>query len=285
MPLSKLIQEHGPLDLAAPVGWATLSLGAIYAIVLLSVLPQRPRITWLMPLVFFALALRVRNAPLFAITAAVALPDMLPHSRLANWLKRRGWFSIPSETPANYKGCHAHTCPGHDAATPGNIVVFFKKLLLPLSLVCIVLFIQSSKIPMPVLGSGWVRFDPADWPVELLPELQKINEKASVSAGRIFNDLRFGGFLIFHAPKLRIFVDDRCPLYGGEFLLAYDSARRVDPQQIDLWQGRYKFGYALVEAGGPFDGYLRHSGRWTLLGRSAAAALYRFNMGFSDNID
>ena len=97
MPLPKLIQEHGPLDLASPIGCATLTLGVIYAIILLSALPQRLRITWLLPLVFFALALRVRNAPLFAITAALALPDMLPHSRLANWLIRRGWFSIPPE--------------------------------------------------------------------------------------------------------------------------------------------------------------------------------------------
>ena len=275
MPLPELIQEHGPLDLTSPMGCAISTLGVIYATILLSALPQRLRITWLLPLVFFALALRVRNTPLFAITAALALPDMLPYSRLANWLIRRGWFSIPPETPA---GCHAHACRGHDTAPSHNIFAIFKIIIFPLSLVCIVLFFQSSKIPLPIFGSGWARFDPADWPVELLPELRKINEKASASSQRIFNDLKFGGFLIYHAPNLKIFVDDRCSLYGGKFLLAYDSARRDDPRQIDPWQGRYQFDYALVEAGAPFDAYLGQSGRWTLLGRSAAAALYQFHL-------
>jgi len=77
---------------------------------------------------------------------------------------------------------------------------------------------------------------------------------------------------------LKIFVDDRCSLYGSEFLFAYDTARRDDPRQIDSWQSRCQFDYALVEAGAPFDAYLRQSGRWTLLGRSAAAALYQFHL-------
>jgi hypothetical protein len=282
MPLPMLIQEHGPLELTSAIGCATLTLGLIYAIVLLTAWPQHLRITWLLPLVFLALAVRVRNAPLFAITAALALPDMLPYSRLSKWLQRRKWFSIPSEISS---GCHVHACRGHDTAPPHNTFAIFKKVFFPLSLVCIVLFLQSSKIPLPIFGSGWARFDPAEWPVELLPELRKINEKAPTSNLRIFNDLKFGGFLIYHTPNLKIFVDDRCSLYGGEFLLAYDSARRDDPGQIDPWQDRYQFEYALVEAGAPFDAYLRQSGRWILLGRSAAAALYQFHLGIPKNMN
>ncbi len=74
-----------------------------------------------------------------------------------------------------------------------------------MSLVCIVLFFQSSNIPLPIFGSGWARFDPAYWPMELLPELRKINEKASASNQRIFNDLKFGGFLIYHTPNIEDF--------------------------------------------------------------------------------
>jgi hypothetical protein len=286
MPLPRLIQEHGPLDLTSAIGCATLTLGLIYAIVLLTAWPQHLRITWLLPLVFIALAVRVRNTPLFAITAALALPDMLPYSRLATWLQLRKWLSIPSETPAVHNaGCHAHACRGHDTAPPHDTFAIFKKVFFPLSLVSIVLFFQSSKIPLPIFGSGWARFDPAEWPVELLPELQKINEKPSTSNLRIFNDLKFGGFLIYHTPNLKIFVDDRCSLYGSEFLLAYDSARRDDPGRIDLWHGRYQFEYALVEAGAPFDAYLRQSDRWILLGRSAAAALYQFHLGIPNNMN
>jgi hypothetical protein len=265
MPLSKVIQEHGPLDLAAPIGLATLTLGLIYAIVLLSTLPQRPRITWLMPLVFFALSVRVRNTPLFALTAVLSLPDMLPYSRLADWLKRRNWLSVFSTMPS--PGAHTRRIP-----------CFFTNSLLPMALVALVLTLQTTDISMPILGKGWVRFDSATWPVELLPELKKINGQASPTDRRIFNDLRFGGYLIYHTPDLKIFIDDRCSLYGSKFLLAYDAARRNDPKQIDLWQQQCHFRYALVEAGGPFDRHLRKSAHWTMLGQSAAATLFQFNL-------
>ncbi len=147
------------------------------------------------------------------------------------------------------------------------------------------LCLQSGGIALPIFGSGWARFDSAHWPLDLLPELEKINQQAAPSDQRIFNDLRFGGFLIYHTPRLKIFIDDRCPLYGSEFLWAYDHARRYDPQQIDCWQRQYQFRYALVQAGSPFDRYLQQSEQWFLLGRSAAASLYQFGLGFSGNGD
>ena len=280
MPLSKLIQEHGPLDLIAPEGWATVSLGLIYAIVLFSTLPQRIRITWLLPLVFFALSLRVRNAPLFALTAALALPDMLPHSRLLNWLVRRKWFSAAPSMPITMQGATA-SLPGSEFSLSPHtrrIPHFFSYSILPLVLVAVVLTLQTLNISFPILGKGWARFDPAEWPVELHSELQKINDKTTLSDRQIFNDLHFGGFLIYYTPNLKIFIDDRCPLYGSNFLLAYDAARNNNPQQIDLWQNQYHFRYALVQAGGPFDRHLQQSGHWTMLGRSAAATLFRFDL-------
>jgi hypothetical protein len=285
MPLSKVIQEHGPLELATPIGMATLTLGLIYAIVLLSTLPKRLRITWLLPLVLFALSLRVRNTPLFALTAVLILPDMLPYSHLADWLKRRKWLSV-GECP-NFRVSENGTAPfsatvASTMPIPGThtwiIPKFFTYSLLPLALVALVLTLQTANISLPILGKGWARFDPAIWPVELLPELQKINDQASPPDRRIFNDLQFGGFLIYQTPNLKIFIDDRCSLYGGNFLLDYDAARRNDPQQIDRWQQQYHFRYALVEVGGPFDRLLQQSGHWTLLGRSATATLFRFDL-------
>ena len=82
-----------------PIGWATVLLALGYLAVLVSVLPERSRIVWLVPLVWFVLALgRVRNAPLFGVTAAIALADMLPHSRVGTWLKRREMLAIKRAT-------------------------------------------------------------------------------------------------------------------------------------------------------------------------------------------
>jgi hypothetical protein len=283
MPLPKLIQEHGPLTLTSAVGLATLSIAVIYAIVLLSSAPKRLRITWLVPLVFFALALRVRNAPLFAITAVLSLPDMLPYSSLAPWLCRREWLvklTCNSKCDTESERCKDHRC-----ASNSSIRRFFNAIIMKcpiffcVALIAVVFIIQTAGISMPVVGRGWAGFDPAHWPVDLLPDLHKINENSSPTEQRIFNDLKFGGFLIYHTPKMKIFIDDRCSLYGTEFLEQYDSARRENPRQIDLWQSRYRFQYALVETDSPFDSYMQGNNRWKLLRRSPPAALYQYHLG------
>jgi hypothetical protein len=151
---------------------------------------------------------------------------------------------------------------------------------LPLVAVAAAMLLQVAGVWAPLVGRGWAQFDSSRWPVGLLPQLEEIN-RSRTEGDRIFNDLNLGGFLIYHAPRLRVFIDDRCSLYGADFLLAYDRARREDPGQIDRWQQQYGFGYALVETGGRFDGYLAGEAAWALLARTPAAALYQRRMGVS----
>ena len=104
----------------------------------------------------------------------------------------------------------------------------------------------------------------------LAAEARRRSTAPIATATRIFNDLNFGGFLIYHAPRLRVFVDDRCSLYGGEFLGAYDRARREDPAQIDRWQRTVRLPLRLGrdrQAVRPLPG--RNQAHWELLGRHA----------------
>jgi hypothetical protein len=275
MPLPRLIEEHAPIDWREPVGWATAALGVGYAAVLLSTLPGRPRVVWLLPLVWLVLSFaRVRIAALFAVTAVIAIGDMLPHSRFGGWLLA-GQASLAAKTPLT----------GDDACPAGAPAQGRRGwLILPLAVVATALAIQAFGLRVPVVGRGWARFDETRWPVALLPDLGAIAAAADSPAGvPIFNDMLFGGFLIYHQqddrfaeqPRLRVFVDDRCPLYGTDFLLAYIRASRDDPAQIERWQRQYGFRHALVESGGRFDKYLSAAPGWSLLRRCAAAALYR----------
>ncbi len=159
----------------------------------------------------------------------------------------------------------------------------WRAAILPLVVVAAAAVLQMAGVRVPVVGRGWARFDPARWPVELLPKLSEIDRSAAEGTP-IFNDLNFGGFLIYHAPRLRVFVDDRCSLYGADFLQAYDRARREEPAQIDRWQRQYGFAYALVETGGEFDRYLSAAMAWTPLGRTPAATLYERRMGVPPSI-
>jgi hypothetical protein len=97
--------------------------------------------------------------------------------------------------------------------------------------------------------------------------------------------MNFGGFLIFHTPRLRVFVDDRCALYGGEFLQAYDHARREEPSRLDRWQEQYSFRYALVETGTPFARYLDDAPQWAIIRRTPVATLYQHELGLLPSKD
>jgi hypothetical protein len=92
------IMEHAPL-LKDQDGLIVTAFGVFYVTALIGTFPQRPRVTWLIPLVWFALAWsRVRHAPLFAVTATIALADFLPQVRWVKWLGKRGWDTFKIES-------------------------------------------------------------------------------------------------------------------------------------------------------------------------------------------
>jgi hypothetical protein len=259
--IPQLIQEHAPLDLRGLDGWLILLLGLIYAGALASVRPWEPRVTWLLPLAWLYETLtRVRHAPLFGIAAALALAELLPYTRLAAWLARPGrdWFRLPlgDRLPERRLGW-----------TPA---------ILPLTVVLMAAALQGAGVRAPILGRGWVQLDPKHWPTELLPVLRQA-ESAHPEGARIFNDYLFGGFLIYYTPGLKVFIDDRCELYGDAWLASFSEAMRQDPGRIDRWLKAYDFQYALVVSGSAFDRHLGKAPEWAMVTRTGVATFYRRN--------
>ena len=144
-------------------------------------------------------------------------------------------------------------------------------------LIAAVLAIQASGVVVPVVGHGWAKLDPKLWPVELAPQLKKVADD-NPEGTPIFNDLNFGGYLVYHAPRMRIFIDDRCALYGGQMLAEYENARLSEPEQLEAWRRQYNFRHALVAAGGHFDKHLTDSKAWHPLGRTPSAAFYQYDI-------
>jgi hypothetical protein len=261
--LGDIIQEHARLDLAKPEGVVVVLLGLAYLAVLAGARPRDVRVTWLLPLVWAYFAWdRVRHAPLFGVAAVLAVAEIFPYTRWAEALVRRNSdLFIPRKMTA--AGAR------HPVLGPS---------LLPLALVLAALALQVRAVPLPVLGRGWAQFDVAIWPVELAGPLRQLP-----AGTRVFNELNFGGFLIYHAPQTRIFIDDRCELYGDEFLQEYDRVARREPGQVERWQQGFGFTAALTQRGSVLDAYFRapDSG-WQVAAESQAATLFRRDLSPPD---
>src|SRR5262249_36747424 len=222
--LPRLIDEHAPLLQAGWAGAAVVLFGVIYLAALLGVLPIRLRVTWLVPLLWLALSFtRIRHGPLFAITAVIALADVFPHIRWVAWLARKGSVMCRLRPPA----------PGDSRSR-----LDLAPAVLPCIIVSATLLAQATGLSFATSGQEWVRLDPRSCPMELLPELRQVQSREPTGTP-IFNEMLFGGFLIYYTPGFRVFIDDRCELYGDDDLMAYAVALRDDPSPFRRWGEEY----------------------------------------------
>jgi len=294
MPLTGLIVEHRALNIATPVGFVTASLGLAYLVLLVDTFRHRGwqhvRATWLLPVVWMLLAWsRVRHGPLFAAVGAIALAELLPYSRLAAWLAQFELFTPPSSETSRARNATTNQSPEPDNRTTVFKTAAWRAGVIPVCLIAFALTLQHLRVPVPVVGANWARIDEARWPVALLPELKELEAEAiarrdvALAAGlpvtavplRLFNALDYGGFLIYYTPCLKTFIDDRCELYGTEFLSRYVEAEQGRGHWLYNWDRQYGFDAALVHAGSPLDRYLAHAPGWQLVRRAGSGALYR----------
>jgi hypothetical protein len=256
MHLPGYIMEHARLDPTHLHGIIVLLAGAAYAAALAATWPHFPRVTWLLPLVWLLQAcLRIRNSPLFAIAALLALADFLPYLRCAPWLARRTDLYGPQPE-------------GQEPARLG-----WRPLVLPAAAVGLALLLQVSGARVPVVGAGWARLDPAIWPVDLVPQLRALESPGGTP---VYNEFIDGGFLIYHTPGLRVFNDDRCELYGEPWQREQLGIVYGRPEEMETLVRAYPFRHALVRNNQPLQEYLEASRDWEVLGRGRIATLYRY---------
>lgn len=272
--LPDLIVEHAPIDPRSPAGMMILLFGGVYVFVLVGVFPSRPRVTWLLPLVWFYLGCtRIRHAPLFAATAALAIADMLPATRWARWLARPGsdLFVYPTKQSAPSAGFQLAPFVLPTAA----VVVAFLLLIFRIPAKTI----QVGPVEIATPGHGCAKLDPDYWPMELLPELKEYQFSRS-DGTPIFNEYLFGGFLEYFTPGYRVFVDDRCELYGDRWLHDYVQVERGTKdarQAFQYWEEKYPpFDFALTRTGSAFDEHFRTSG-WHVIKKTDTASFYKRN--------
>jgi hypothetical protein len=256
--LTQIIKEHRPLDVIEPYAWPVLGLAAIYIFVLSGVKPRDVRVTWLLPLVWlFQSFERCRHVALFVVVTLIAIAAMWQSTRWALWLaKNRPDFYEPDAPPIQRP--------------------WWANVWLPALLVIASFALEIARVPLPVVGAGWARHSANHWPVEVLDVL-KSNEPKPGEPNHLFNDYVDGGFVIYHAPGYRVFVDDRCEVFGGPWLVDFVKAAQKDTATaMQNWQARYgPFHFALTRTGTGFDDYFQTAPEWECVKRGEKAAFYR----------
>ncbi len=254
--LPLIMVEHAPLQPTAPEGIMILVLGLGYAVACFKVRRAGLRVTWLIPLVWFILGLsRIRHGPLFAITAAIALADILP--------------MVFSKGVSLSRGMAA-AVGGHVASrarTPRS-----PWLLVPILTIVAIFTLQSLRIELPLIGSNWARLSAENWPVAATEVLRE-ELKSPTANGRVFNALNFGGYLIYKLPDAKIYIDDRCELYGESGLSDYLNLMR-NPARFDEVARQYDIRAAIIRSKSRLADHLVKSPEWTERHRDDLAAAF-----------
>ena len=253
--LREIIQEHSAMKLSEPTSWPFLGFAAGYLAILFGVPIREWRVAWILPVVWFVLALdRVRHAPLFSVVALAALPSLWPQTRWAKWLH--------TKRPDVYQPA------GEVLAKAGWW------MLLPIAMVVGAAGLQLAKVEVPLVGANWARHDPRHWPVELLPAMQRLEPHDGHY--RIFNGYIDGGFIIYHVPGYKVFVDDRCEVFGGAWLKDFVNAEANPAAALAKWEPEFgPFHFALVRTDTAYEPHFANAADWECVQRSGTAAFYR----------
>lgn len=257
--LKQVVNEHKPLNVTQAADQVIVGFAVLYLFLLAGTLPGKPRVSWLIPLVWLALTFKgIRQGPLFVITGTVAIADLWPHTIWCRLLKKYG-DTLVQDPPAQPATATAFALPGLAVLASLGLIV--------------------AGITVPVVGRGWARFDPAFVPLEFTDTLRDYVRDRGPGA-RIYNDANLGGYLIYHVPELKIFMDDRFELYRDDWTRDYVDTIWYNPQRFDRWAEEYQFDRALVVTNEkeppPLDVYLSRPGSgWTEIGRTKCAVLYR----------
>jgi hypothetical protein len=260
--IKETIQEHASLwtlighdaSSAVLIIANLLAFGLFYLALIFGTKKSELRITWLVPLVWLGLFLSSnRNGPLFSVVSLIAIADLYPQTGWVNALSAKG--------SATFRLWDIR----------GLFLRRSSRMAIMTMIVAGTVFIYSMAVK-PALESGrWVTLDRGHWPIDHLDQLVQY-EKERGPGAPIFNDMLYGGFLIFHTPGLRVFIDDRWELYGDDFMRRYNSA---GPDEFKEWESRYQFEIALVNPQSDFNGYLNSEENWKMIAASKSAVLYR----------
>ena len=237
--LGRYIQEWQPPDFSQSHTWGFILL---LALVLTAICLSKRRFDWTEWILFGGSAamglLAARNLALFAI---VAVPVAADH--LDDILQRRKWV-----------------IPSRDIETPKRVVVNLCLIILVASGVALRL---RHLFSTETTNAGLV----SALPVAAVKQLDSMELE-----GNMFNSYNWGGYLMFHAPQHRVFIDGRSDLYRSFLTDYYHIATATGDwqQAFDTW----RIGFAVIESESRLASALSSAHDWQTVYEDPLASIF-----------
>jgi hypothetical protein len=116
------------------------------------------------------------------------------------------------------------------------------------------------------------RFNPKRFPVTATADI------AALPSGPMFNEMEWGGYLLYAQPGLKIFIDGHADFFGESLVREYLQARAggVGWDQI---LDKYGVEWTLLRPGAPLNQLLELSADWTRILDDGVAVIYRRDAG------
>ncbi len=237
--LRRYIVEWQPLDLGQPMAWLFLLL---FALVIAAARASHRRFDFCEIFLIGGTAVMAltaaRNLSIFAIAA---LPIATFH--LDEILRRKGW-----------------TIPHREFETPRRLALNI--LLIGLVAVGVLLYVRHIVAEDVVNDAMSSRL-----PVSAV---EYLNDMAL--EGNMFNSYNWGGYLMFYAPQIPVFIDGRTDLYAGFLNDYYRIATAASgwKTELDNWQ----ISFALIETDSGLSEALASAPGWSTAYQDALTSIF-----------
>jgi hypothetical protein len=131
-------------------------------------------------------------------------------------------------------------------------------------------------VALAVLCYVFVVSAPRHWKFKSLinyPDGAVAYMKANGIQGRLFNDWDWGGYLIWHMPEMKVFIDSRGDPYGstGVFKDYWSAITDQNPQAVF---DKYQVEYVLMPVDSTLSKVLMTKATWTQIYKDDASVLF-----------
>jgi hypothetical protein len=118
-------------------------------------------------------------------------------------------------------------------------------------------------------GAARYRFDPDVFPVRAVERLSEIG-----TSGPVFNQMHWGGYLLYAAPDIPVFIDGQTDFYGEELAREYLMAVNGQAGWHDVLD-RHGVEWTLIGTRQPLAQLLALDAEWSRVYADRVAVVYR----------